>query len=212
MYNENQQYIHYNKGAVVFYALSDYLGDERFNNILKGYVKKVAFQDAPYTVAGELVEEIRLHTPDSLQYMVKDMFETITLYDNYIKDVEVKALDSGQYEVKLKVMASKYRAGEKGERTYEESGKTLVYKDDKGEEVKSLPLADYIEIGVFSDGEKEANANKKVSEKVLHLKKYKVSDVLSEYIIIVDEKPTEVGVDPYYKLIDTRSYDNRKKL
>ena len=28
MFNENQQYIHYNKGSLVLYALSDYLGEE----------------------------------------------------------------------------------------------------------------------------------------------------------------------------------------
>jgi ABC-2 type transport system permease protein len=30
--------------------------------------------------------------------------------------------------------------------------------------------------------------------------------------VIVNEKPTEVGVDPYNKLIDTQSEDNRRKL
>jgi ABC-2 type transport system permease protein len=28
----------------------------------------------------------------------------------------------------------------------------------------------------------------------------------------VDEKPLEVGVDPYNKLIDTKSDDNRRKF
>src|SRR5690606_18334560 len=38
MYNENQQYIHYNKGSLVLYAMSDYLGEKRFNDVLKTFV------------------------------------------------------------------------------------------------------------------------------------------------------------------------------
>lgn len=90
MYNENQQYIHYNKGSLVLYAMSDYLGEKNFNNILKGYVNEVAFQEAPYTNSIEFVDHIRRATPDSLQYLIKDMFETITLYDNKVKSVSTK--------------------------------------------------------------------------------------------------------------------------
>lgn len=208
MYNENQQYIHYNKGSLVFYTMSDYLGDTVLNGVLKEYVKKVAFQEAPYTISAELVQDIKGATPDSLRYMVKDMFETITLYDNYIDKVDIKKLDNGKYEVKIKAFVSKYRAGEKGEKIYADQGsKSLVFTGDKKEKIESLPLADYIEIGIFAV-DKEA----KVKEKVLYLQKVKIKAIENEFTIIVDEKPTEVGIDPYYKLIDTRSYDNRKAI
>lgn len=208
MYNENQQYIHYNKGSLVFYTMSDYLGDKVLNGVLHGYVKKVAFQEAPYTISAELVEAIQTATPDSLKYMVNDMFKTITLYDNYVEKAEVKALENGKYEVKIKAYVSKYRAGEKGEKIYADPSETaLVFTGDKKLKIESLPLADYVEIGVFTQ-DKEA----KGKEKVLYLKKIKVTAIENEFTIIVEEKPTEVGIDPYYKLIDTRSYDNRKTL
>ncbi|MBB1150320.1 hypothetical protein H4K35_09325 [Myroides sp. NP-2] len=208
MYNENQQYIHYNKGSLVFYTLSDYLGDTVLNGVLKEYVKKVAFQEAPYTISAELVQEIKRATPDSLQYMVKDMFETITLYDNYVEQVETKALADGKYEVKLKAYVSKYRAGDTGARQYADQGEQpLLFTADKDVKIESLPLADYVEVGVFAKT-KEAKAK----EKVLYLQKVKITDIENEFTIIVDEKPTEVGIDPYYKLIDTRSYDNRKNI
>ena len=208
MYNENQQYIHYNKGSLVFYTMSDYLGDAVLNGVLKEYVKKVAFQEAPYTISAELVHDIKVATPDSLRYMVKDMFETITLYDNYVDKVEIKPLDGGKYEVKIKAYVSKYRAGDKGEKIYADQGTTpLVFTGDKNLKIESLPLADYVEVGIFTKA-KEA----KSKEKVLYLQKVKVTAIENEFTIIVDEKPTEVGIDPYYKLIDTRSYDNRKAI
>src|SRR5690554_7829397 len=59
MLNENQQYIHYNKGSLVLYAFSDLLGEEQFNQIIQGYIADVAFQDAPYTTSLEFVEHLK---------------------------------------------------------------------------------------------------------------------------------------------------------
>src|SRR5699024_4256613 len=38
MNNENQQYIHYNKGSLVFYALSDYMGEKEMNKVLGKFI------------------------------------------------------------------------------------------------------------------------------------------------------------------------------
>jgi ABC-2 type transport system permease protein len=210
MFNENQQYIHYNKGSMVMYALSDFIGEKKMNETLKNYIKKVGFQDAPYTNTLELVELFKQATPDSLQYVIKDMFETITLYNNNITKVTSVKLPSGKYKVNIEFEVSKYRADDQGKRIYKEAGnKTLTHlKKGEKEPVQSLPLQDYIEIGVFS--EKEIK-DKKI-EKILHLKKYKISKIYNKLSIVVDEKPLEVGVDPFNKLIDTNSDDNRKKL
>ena len=99
MYNDGQGYIRYQKGSLVFYALSDYIGEDTLNNALKRYVKKVKFQDPPYTTSVEMVNFIKRATPDSLQYVIHDMFETITLYSNRIVDVTSKALENGKYQV-----------------------------------------------------------------------------------------------------------------
>ncbi|HEU4497230.1 MAG TPA: M1 family aminopeptidase, partial [Flavobacterium sp.] len=66
MFNENQMYIHYNKGSLVLYALSDYIGEKNMNNALKKYIQKVAFQEAPYTNSVEFVSYLNEATPDSL--------------------------------------------------------------------------------------------------------------------------------------------------
>src|SRR5699024_7989426 len=209
MYNENQQYIHYNKGSLIFYALSDYLGEEKLNKILSNYIDKVAFQEPPFTTAGELVEEIKKQTPDSLQYMVKDMCEDITLYDNYIEEVSAEKLENGKYEVDIKAIVSKYKSGEQGEKTFALNGDSLVYTNKREKEVKSLPLEDYIEVGIFSSAE---DRNSKKEEEILYLEKLKFTEIENDFKIIVDKKPTVVGIDPYNKLIDTKSYDNRKKV
>ena len=210
MYNENQQYIHYNKGSLVLYALSDYIGEENMNAALSKYIADVAFQQPPYTNSIEFVKYLNAATPDSLKYLIPDMFETITLYENRIKDAKVEELPNGKFKVTIDTESSKYRSDEKGKRIYDNgNGKTIYTTTKSGkEDVKSIPLADYIEIGVFS----ESTAGSSTNEEQLYLEKRKVTKIDNRYIIIVDKKPTEVGIDPYNKLIDANSGDNRRRL
>ena len=72
----------------------------------------------------------------------------------------------------------------------------------------SVKLEDYVDIGIFTEDEIDG----KKKERVLYLKKHKITQINNKISIIVDEKPTEVGVDPFNILIDTQSNDNRQKL
>ena len=210
MYNDGQGYIHYQKGSLVLYALSDYIGEDNLNGALKKYVEKVQFQEPPYTTSIEMVEYLRDATPDSLQYTIKDMFETITLYRNRIVDAKTTELENGTYQVDIEFEVSKYRNDEKGKRYYgEKVGDTLTYKTDKMKKpILSVPLADYIDVGIFTEEEVDGE----MQEKILYLKKHKITSINNKVTLIVDKKPTEVGVDPFNKLIDTQSEDNRRKL
>jgi len=72
-----------------------------------------------------------------------------------------------------------------------------------------LPLADYIEVAIF--GEPKGKETK-ATENEIYNKRYKIDKINNKISIIVDQKPFEVGIDPYNKLIDTNSDDNRMKL
>ena len=210
MYNDGQGYIHYQKGSLVFYALSDYIGEDVLNNALKTYVEKVKFQEPPYTTSIDMVNHLKAATPDSLQYVITDMFETITLYDNRIKNVSSTELDNGKYQVDIEFEVSKYRNDEQGKQLFSEVGRDSISYLPEGKEkpILSLPLQDYIDIGIFTAHEIDG----KMKEKELYLKKHKITAIDNKISIIVDEKPTEVGVDPYNILIDRNSGDNRQKL
>ena len=67
--------------------------------------------------------------------------------------------------------------------------------------IESLPLQDFIEVGVFDE-----------NGQPLYLKKHKITEIHNIQKIIVGTKPNEVGVDPYHKLIDRDSDDNLSKL
>ncbi|MFY7964222.1 MAG: ABC transporter permease/M1 family aminopeptidase, partial [Chitinophagaceae bacterium] len=108
MLTENQQYIHYNKGSVIMYALKDYIGEENLNNALKAYINKVQFQQPPYTTAFEFINYLYQATPDSLQYLVRDMFENITLYENYVKKLSYTREKNNTYNVGLTIASAKF--------------------------------------------------------------------------------------------------------
>ncbi|MEX0719868.1 MAG: M1 family aminopeptidase [Balneolaceae bacterium] len=205
IYNENQQYIHYNKGSLVFYALSDYIGEENLNAALSSYIDEVAFQEPPYTTSLELLDYLKDATPDSLQYLITDMFETITLYDNRVEEASWQEIENDEFQVDLTLQASKYKTGDTGQRIYKNNaGDSLAVEiAGKRQPVQSLPLEDWIEVGVFGLDEFG-------QEKMLYLEKHKFTEILNDLTITVDEQPTSAGIDPYNKLIDTISGDNRR--
>ena len=194
----------------MFYAFSDLIGEENLNTALSKFIEKNKFKGPPYPTSIELVENIKKVTPDSLHYAIKDMFETITLYENEVVDFTTKALNNGTYKVDITVNVSKYRSGKNGIRFYSDNQlDSIFYKTETMKSPKlSLPLSDYIDIGIF--GEEEIDGKKK--EIVLYLQKHKITSIHNKMTIIVNQKPTEIGIDPYNKLIDTDSKDNRMKL
>jgi ABC-2 type transport system permease protein len=175
---ENQPYIHYNKASVVFYALQDYAGEDNVNRALHDYVQAVAYQDPPYTNSVELIDRLRKIVPAEYAYIIHDMFETITLYENRALSATYKQTPDGKFEVKLKVAAKKIRAGELGEE-------------------KEVPLADWIDIGVLDKGGKP-----------LYMVKHKIERNETEFTISVDRLPAKAGIDPWNKLVDRKPDDN----
>ena len=210
MFNDGQGYIHYQKGSMVLYALSDYIGEEKMNGAIQKFISEVKFQEPPYATSIQFVNHLKEVTPDSLQYVIRDMFETITLYNNRITDSKVTELDNGKYQVDIEFEVAKYRNDEKGKRFYgDKVGDTISYKNDKMKTpILSIKLEDYIDVGIFT--EEEVDGAKEEVE--LYFKKHKITNINNKVTIIVDSKPTEVGIDPYNKLIDTQSDDNRRKF
>ncbi len=184
---ENQQYIHYNKGSVVMYALRDYIGEDSLNAALAKYIKKVGYQEPPYTNSVEFLSFIRAATPDSLKYIINDMFETITIYENKTTKCSYTKTKDGKYLVKILVECKKQKADSIGK-------------------MKEVAIGDWIDIGVF--GTKDVKGKKTETE--LYLKKRKITQNKMEFEIIVNDEPEKVGIDPYNKLID-RTPDNNTR-
>jgi ABC-2 type transport system permease protein len=176
--NQSTWYLNYAKGFAVMNALQAYIGEERVNDAIQKYIKKAAFQEPPFTTSRELVEAFREATPDSLRYLLTDMFETITLYENRAVEARSRKLKDGRYVVTISYSVKKFRA------------------DASGDE-RPVPFDDVIVFGLFDGDGKE-----------LALKKTWVDSETGELEFVVDGKPVRAGIDPYYYLIDKRTDDN----
>lgn len=174
-------YIWYNKGSVVMYALKDYLGEDRLNAALRKYVEAVRFQEPPYTTSLEFIQALRDATPEDQKFLLTDLFETITLFDNRAVEASYRETPDKKYVVRIKVDAHKLRA------------------DDLGAE-KEIGINDFIDIGVFAGEGKD--------EKPLFLEKRRITQPQMEFEITVDQLPSRAGIDPYHKLIDRKPDDN----
>ncbi len=204
----SKSYVPYQKGLLAFNAMSEYLGEKQFEGALRKYVESVRFQKAPYTTSLEMVEYIRDATPDSLQYLIGDLFETVTLYDNSISGVTVTPLNDGKYNIDIEFVIRKYRDDGLGNRSYRgDVGDSLTFRsDDSDETLISLPLADYVEIGVFAKTTRDGKERAEV-----YRMKHKVSQIRNKLTITVDARPSEVCIDPDCILIDASPQDNSWK-
>ncbi len=181
---EGQPYIHYNKGSLAFYALRDYIGEDSLNAALHRYLKDKGFQNPPYTVTTDLLQYLRAVTPDSLQYVIHDLFETITLYDNRADTATAAKRSDGTYAVHLAFSAKKLRADSLGNQT-------------------EIPVADYIDAGVFGAPEPGNKLGKPLAVRKVHVAANQMS-----VDFVVSERPVKAGIDPYNKLIDRTPEDN----
>jgi len=186
MKTEGQQYIHYNKASVVMYYLKEMVGEKKVNQALENLIKTYGYKNPPYPTSVSAVNEFRKVTPDSLQYLVKDMFETITLFSNRMLEAKYKKIGAG-YEVTLKTTSEKFRA------------------DSLGTE-KPIPVADYIDVAVFAAPKDDANLGK-----VLAYKRLKITKKENTFTFNTKELPYQAGIDPYNYLIDRVPDDNVKK-
>jgi ABC-2 type transport system permease protein len=177
---QNEPYVWYNKGSLVMYALSDYIGEDKVNAALRGYLEKNRYATGPFPDTRGFVQAMRDATPPDMQYLVDDMFESIVLYQNKATSAVVTP-EGGKYKVSLAVETSKHKADGSGNET-------------------PMPINDLIDIGVFS-GTKE-------HLKKLYMEKQRFSTEKSTVEVVVNEKPTYAGIDPYNKLIDRNPEDN----
>ncbi len=180
---ENQQYIHYNKGSLVLYALREVMGEDVLNGVLSDYIADVGFQSPPFTTALELVERIRAAMPERFAYLVEDLLETITLYDNRMIAAELKESDGG-YTVDLLIESHKLRA------------------DGEGAE-DEVPLDDWLQVGIY--GEEEGSVP-------LYLEWHHFTEERTELSIEVSERPARAGIDPRVLFVDREPDDNVRRV
>ena len=177
---DNQQYIHYQKGTLANFAMQDYIGEDNMNKALRKLIANYGNKDI-YPTSDVLTNYLKEVTPDSLKYVVDDLYSKITLFENRVINPTAKKV-AGGYQVTVPVQTIKY------------------YADRAGIE-KRTPIKDYIDIGVFT-------LDKNGKEKLIYLQRQKFSKENNTITVFTKEKPVRAGIDPIFKLVDRNTDDN----
>ena len=183
-----QGYIHYRKGSVALYYLAEMIGEKRINAALKDIIDAYAYKGPPYPTSHALVDRLRKQTPEELQYLIKDLFEDITIFANRTIDAKATKQSDGKYLVQIEVECTKFKADEKGLETETE-------------------MNDWMEIGAFA----KPDAGKRYGE-LLHRERVQLTSGKHKLEFTVESQPYQAGIDPRNFLIDRMPDDNMKKV
>jgi ABC-type transport system involved in multi-copper enzyme maturation permease subunit len=181
---DRQDYVYYHKGALAMYALRDAVSEGQLNEALKRYLARVAVGGPPYTTTPEFLAEIRPAVPAESEYLVEDLFEKITMFNNAVAAATSTECADGTFLVRLELEAHKRRG------------------DGSGAD-QEIPIDDWIDIAVFGEGK-----DGKDDSTPLFLERRRIRASQSAFEIVVGQRPARVVLDPYYKLIDRDRGDN----
>jgi ABC-2 type transport system permease protein len=181
----NEPFLYYRKGGLALYALGKYLGKEKVNGALRQLLRKPSSGAVPLPTTLTLYGELRQITPDSLNYLLHDLFEENTYWRLKTEQLAAEQTQGGTWQVTLKVQAHK------------------VVVDSTGQE-KEVPMNDWLEVGLFEED--------KGQNKPLYLRMHRIRSGEQTIRVTVPRKPASGGIDPNHLMIDLRYDDNMEEL
>ncbi len=177
----------YRKGPLALYALRKYIGRDNLRKGLKNFFTQYNRPGISKPVPSDLYRELKKVTPDTLSFLLNDLFATNTFWDLRTEHAAAYPDKSGRWKIKLNVRARKFTVDKNGKQT-------------------DIPMNDWIEIGAFNDG------SQGLVSKINYQQKHLISSGLQEIVIEVEGKPSVAAIDPNKLLIDLKTKDNQTTI
>ena len=171
------QYAAYRKGPFALYALSEYIGGERMNRALRRLIEKHNSGAAPLATTLDLYRELKAVTPDSLRYLLHDLFEVNTVWQLETERVTADMTGDSTWQVTLDVRARK-----------------VVY-DSAGVETE-VPMDEWLQVGVFGAADRGAGE----LSAPLYVQMHRIRSPKQTITVTVPREPALAGIDPYHLL------------
>jgi ABC-type transport system involved in multi-copper enzyme maturation permease subunit len=180
----DQAYIYYSKGALVFHAVRDLIGERALNAALHRLLDEN--RETATATTFDLLRELRNVSTPAQFTLIDEWFEKIALYDVKVDAAEVTPLPNGRFRVVAHVTAAKREAAEDG-----------VEHD--------VPLDEEIDVALFRSGGIDS-ANFIATQRV-HMR-----TGTNEIAFVTAEKPLFVVADPDLLRIDRNRADNVRRV
>jgi aminopeptidase N len=183
----DQGFVFYNKASLVMYCLRERIGADAVNRALRRMLARYRYAPPPYPTSFALTDALRAETPKDLQYLIRDLFEKVTIFNNRTLSATATRLPNGKYDVQFQYIVSKSQL------------------DASGHEFLA-PLDDVIDIGVLS------SSGKLLATQTLRIITSNPSEQFLTARLTTDELPSQAGVDPLSLLIDKSPGENLRKV
>ncbi len=184
-----ESYIGYGKNLTVMLALTDLIGEEAVNQVLKTITDR---QRADYDYSVNtlvLLDELYKVTPNQYHALIDDWFKKVITYDLSVEEAEYQQLESGKYEVSLTINAKRFHTQENGAS-------------------EPITMDEPISIGLFT----ASPENVSNEESIIYLAPHQVNQAQMQFKLIVDQLPTHVAIDPFGTRSDENLFDNTIRL
>ncbi|WP_371195196.1 ABC transporter permease/M1 family aminopeptidase [Glaciecola sp. SC05] len=189
MRSQDQQYIHYRKGAVVMMAIADRIGYEAVNAVLANLIQEFKFSTGIQPSTLNLLAALKAQSAVEHHRFIDQQFTQISLYDLRLNSVDMTKSEQGRFSVELDVYAAQFVA------------------DGKGEETEQV-FSDYVDIVLFANDPDDFTAETVIIYQQKHLLKQGQNTLMIE----VEAEPKYAGVDPFVRYIDRETRDNIKAI
>lgn len=184
-------YTSYRRGPFALYTLSEYIGEDRVNKALRKLLETHRQPNARLATTLDLYAELKAVTPDTLKYLLHDLFETNTHWDLNIEGANSRRNEDGSWELTIELETRK------------------IVTDSAGVE-SVVPMDDWIEVGAFADpGDVE-------NKRPAYLEKYRIrsDDNNNKNLLIITTpyEPRRVAIDPRHLLTDRERDNNIRQV
>jgi ABC-2 type transport system permease protein len=173
-------FLGYRKGPLALYALNNYIGQDQVNKALRHMLENRSASSLSTTL--DLYRNLKALTPDSLRYLLHDLFEANTFWELKARHATAKQTSVDSWNVSLDIHSRK------------------VVVDPAGGETE-IAMNDLLEVGIFS-----ANG------KPLYLRKHRIRSGDQIIIVKVAEKPWRAGIDPNQLMVDLDVGNNSVRI
>jgi hypothetical protein len=178
-------YLSYRRGPFALYTLSEYLGDVKVNKALRSLLEHHTPETAPLATTLDLFRELQAVTPDSLNYLLHDLFEVNTYWELETQRATAKKTQTNTWEVILDIESYKVVADSTGVQT-------------------EVAMDEWLELGVFTEGNE--------SGQPFYLQKHRIRSGKQTITFNISQVPARVGIDPNHLMIDLDLDDNFREV
>lgn len=169
-------YLSYRRGPFAMHALTEYVGRDQVNKALRQLIAKHDAPGAPPATTLHLYRELQAVTPDSLRFLLRDLFEANTFWR--FKTERASAQQHGSaWQVTLDLRARKEVFDSAGAQT-------------------ELQMDEWVEIGVFAQA---ADGAWELSQP-MYLRKHRIRSGRQTITLTVPRRPVLAGIDPFHIL------------